>query len=170
MSEQSSAAKYRAIRNSRRAKIETVSVKSPSGMVWQLRRVPFQLFISNGVLPLSIVEKLSKAMSKAMAKGGGVSPETLPNLDESEALKMIGFIQKLIKEICVSPRIVANPQAEDEIAPEELLEEDFNFLVKWGMSGGSDADALDGFRLRPGQDALVGADGKKRRRARKQSA
>lgn len=137
--------------------IETIEVELPSGEKFLLRKkVDLEMFVVSGVLPLSIADK----MESAQKKGSSVEA-AFEQLSSGEKIKSIEFSTKLVRHICISPKIVDNPQTDDEIAPEELLPEDFTFLLNWAQSGGGEAGKLDGFHPERPANVVDFADGAK---------
>lgn len=152
-----SAARYRELAQKNRLDEETFEIETPSGMVWTVRRPHLETFILSSQLPLSLAEKMAKA------KAGGVSEDqAFQQLDIKEQIKAIEFSTKLVRHICVDPRIVDEPQSDSEISPAEILPEDFAFLVEWaGLGGGNSGDGLDSFRA-GGRKAVVDSSVSKR--------
>lgn len=140
---------------------ELFEVELPSGWVFTLRKPDLAVFVASGALPQAVGEKMNRSKSQ------GASDEDAFNaLSPKEKETGFKFGKKLLKQICVHPRIVDDPQDDDEIAMEELSEADLLFLFRWG-GGGEDLDSFRGERQQP---ASSGADGKKQQRAGKQSA
>jgi hypothetical protein len=153
---QTAAERYREILQKRRD-AETYTKTNPAtGMEWTLRRVNAQRFVLAGKLPLSIVEKVAKSLDNASPEQAfsDLSPD-----DQSEAIK---FMQFLVKEVAVNPKIVKEATEPDEV--DEILEEDFAFLLREAM-GGDRAEALGNFP--EGKNAVAGDSRKKRRTAAK---
>jgi hypothetical protein len=161
---QSTAAQYRAIRGQHQQPEEHFTRVSPSGMTWILRRVPLMEHLFNGQLPLSIAAKM------AAAKAGTKMDDTeaFASLSFEEQAKSIELTTSRIRYCCVSPRIVDVPVAGDEIAPNEILPEDFPFLIHW-INGGDQADGLEHFRAPGRTNGVARADGAKVRRPSKRT-
>lgn len=150
--QKSSAARYREIRASRRAETlktsEIFTVTTASGMEWQVVRPSIETYVVSGVLPHSMTEKIVKAMGDS---GNASAAETdfLNALSPQEVLKSLVFAREIVRDICVNPRIVENPQTDEEIAPSEIDADDFRDLVQWAMKnavGGDEAMRLSNFR------------------------
>lgn len=146
------AERYREILASRRA---THKVTSPSGMEWTLREVNVQDYFLANQLPFMVAQKVAEQVSE-----GATEREALESLPQREQMEWILFVQKLVRDAVVSPRIVELATKEDEI--DFVLQEDFEYLAAWVM-GGEAAKAAATFRARPRQDAVGVADGKKQR-------
>lgn len=146
------AERYREILASRRS---TYKATSPSGMEWELRQVQVQDYFLANQLPFQVAQKVAEKV------GGGMSEaEALASLPNSEQMEWLVFLQKLVRDAVVSPRIVEHAKAPDEI--DFVLQEDFEFLAGLVM-GGEAARAAATFRGGSGPRAVGGADGKKRR-------
>jgi hypothetical protein len=153
---QTAAERYREILQKRRD-AETYKKTNPAtGMEWTLCRVNAQRYVLAGKLPLSIVEKVARSLENASPEQAftDLSPE-----DQTEAMK---FMQFLVREVAVSPKIVKEATGPDEV--DEILEEDFAFLLREAM-GGDRAEALSNFP--EGQNAVAGDNRKKRGTAAK---
>lgn len=139
-------------------------VKVTSGMVFKCRRPERDTYIINGMLPTEITQKLIDA-AKAKGKEVLTEEEAAAELNDAEGLQMLVFAREMVRDICVIPRIVEKPQNGDEIAPSDLLLEDWRDILKWGMSfiaGGRDALVAESFRKQSGKDAVGRPRGKKR--------
>lgn len=160
---------YREIREARRAAqlktAETVAVAVPSGMVFECCVPTLESYVLSGLMPMSLTEKLSSVMKPEQ------NVDLKSVLSENDAKNTLIFAREMVRDICVNPRIVENPQNEDEIAPHEILIEDFAYLVKWGMSqmGGAEAPRFDTFRQQPNLDAVARPRRKKRRQKTKRN-
>lgn len=111
-------------------------------MVFKCRSVTIAFLVTSGILPLNLVELMSQANAK-----GGVTPEqAFEQLPVREKLQSIEFAAKLVKHVCVEPRIVEKITEPNDILPEEVDLEDFNYLVTWAMKGGAEAARLENFR------------------------
>jgi hypothetical protein len=137
---------------------QTQEVELPSGAVFLLRPVDLEVFAVSGALPLSIAEKMNTAQS-----GGLTETEAFRGLSEDEKQKSFNFARKLLQYNSVSPRIVDEPRAEDELSVEDLLPEDLRFLLDWSKE---DKTGQVG-NFRSGSDALASASRPKRRTAAK---
>jgi hypothetical protein len=155
---QGRAAAYRKNKAARAEK--TFEVELPSGNKFLLRDPNLQMFVVSGALPLGVAEKMEAARAE-----GKTDEQAFKMLSPKEQIASINFATKLVRYICVSPKIVDNPQTDDEIAPEELLPEDFSFLVQWAQSGGGEAEKLNSFRPQRRDDAVDQPDGEEQRAA-----
>lgn len=146
------AERYREILASRRP---TYEVTSPSGMQWTLREVSVQDYFLANQLPFQIAQKVAENVL-----GGMDERQALEELPRDEQLEWLLFVQKLVREAVILPKIVELAQAEDEI--DFVLQEDFEFLAAHVM-GGEAAKAAANFRARPKPHAVGGTHGKKQR-------
>jgi len=142
MKKRMSAGQYRRLAAKQIVNEKTFEVESPSGMVWTLRSPNIEKFLVSGVLPLALVKKMEQAK-----ESGKNDEEAYKELSSDEQIKAIEFSAKIIRSICVNPKIVDSPQNDDELSLDELMPEDFTFLLNWAnTSGGSAAqDGLDTF-------------------------
>ncbi len=128
----------------------------PSGAVFKVKRPPSQQWILAGRLPSSLAEKLTGIQDSS----GGVDLERAQKtLSPGETIKMLEFGRDLLLYAVVEPKISIDPQGEEEIAPEDILPEDFNFLYQWAMSGGEEAKVLENFREEGQRAPVAGDDG-----------
>jgi hypothetical protein len=118
-----------------------IDVTLPSGAVWKLRQPPIQQFIAAGKLPSSLVGKLAAAAATDSDPNAAVK-----TLNPTELIQSLEFSRDLLLACAVEPRISLNPKSDDEIAPEEILPEDFQFLMKWVIQGGKVGESLSTFR------------------------
>lgn len=130
---------YRKLASAKRA--EAMDVTLPSGAVWKLCEPPIQQFVLAGKLPSSMAAKLAKIAQDGNADGKAV----LPNLDPEELMGALAFGRDLLLHCAVKPQISLNPIGEDQIAPEDIMPEDFTFLLNWVLSGGKSGESLTNF-------------------------
>ncbi len=151
MSRKFSGAGYRQARQTRAEQSNAlIELELPSGFIFTVRQPDLALFKVSGALPQSVGDKMERA------KGKGLSDEdAFKTLTEQEQEASFRFAKKLLRQICVNPRIVDDPQADDEISIEDLETEDFEFLMNWGGGG----DSLDSFRGERQQPASPGDGG-----------
>ena len=131
-------------------------VTLPSGAVFVLRAPNLQAFTLSGALPVHLAAKMEAAQ-----RSGQTEQEAFARLDQAEQIKMIEFGRKLIKYICLDPKIVDDPVAPDEIAFEDLAADDLEFLARWANSGGGATAEAETFRRKRRSPAVAGAHGAK---------
>jgi hypothetical protein len=125
-----------------RQRSELVDVTCPSGDIFKCRAVTVPFLVTSGILPLHLVELMTQA-----AADGSVTPEkAFESLPVREKIQSIEFAAKLVKYVCVEPRIVETPTEPNDLAQDELDLDDFNYIVTWAMTGGAEAAGLDTFR------------------------
>lgn len=124
------------------ADVETFDFTSPSGMEWKLRGLDMALMVENGILPMSFAER----MVKAVAGANGDETEAFKTMPAAEQVRAIELSAAIVRYCCVSPRVVAEPQGDDEIAFDEVTIADFNAIVSRVMGGGNEAASLATFR------------------------
>jgi len=118
-------------------------VELPSGAVWKLIEPPVQQFIMAGKLPAALTAKLAAV---AKRNNGVTGSDLLKELSEEDLLHNLEFGRDLLIHCAVEPRIAIYPKDENEIGPEDILPEDFNFLLNWCFSGGKSGESLSTFR------------------------
>lgn len=132
---------YRKLASAKRA--EAMDVELPSGAVWKLREPPIQQFIMAGKLPTSMAAKLAKLAKESDSADGRKA--VLNSLDPGELVTALAFGRDLLLSCAVEPVISLNPTSDTEIAPEDIMPEDFTFLMNWVLSGGKSGESLDTF-------------------------
>jgi hypothetical protein len=130
---------------------KTFQVACPSDFVWQLRLYPLDKMLYAGKLP----EFLASEMISAMEKKGVLPADALAaKIKGSDVLDTLKFMRDVVQFCAVKPRISLNPQNDDEIAPEEIELNDFEFIYFWAMAGGDEGKALATFRTKRDGNAL----------------
>lgn len=76
--------------------------------------------------------------------------------DQQEALQMLESLRVVCTAALLSPRIVENPQADDEISIEDMDLGDRSFIFRLAFAP---AEALTTFRYKPPSDVAVMANG-----------
>jgi hypothetical protein len=138
---ETAADKYRRIKNELLGKEELFDVECPSGMVFKCRRPNLAQFVTSGVLPMSLAGKLKEAAEQ------GSPEEVFQSLEWQDQAKALEFSSKLVRYVCVSPKIVENPQpGKDEIGYDELELSDYTAIAQWATPGGGEAGSLETFR------------------------
>lgn len=140
------ASDYRKLASAKRAEAPIFDVSLPSGAVWQLREPPIQQWVLSGKLPASLTAKMAAAANQNNSEDA--QKAIVAQLTPEDLINNLAFGRDLLLYCAVNPRIVpnANPENEDEIAPEEILPDDFSFLINWVMVGGDPSSRLDTFR------------------------
>lgn len=113
---------------------------TPSGMEWTLRRPKPHLFVNAGLLPAELALKAA-----VMTKEGVTGPAMLDKISGKELAQTIELNSAIVRYICVDPRIVETPTADDEIGFDDVLREDYADLLAWANNGGGEADRLGNF-------------------------
>lgn len=143
-------------RKAARARVETFDVELPSGAVFLLRKPDLELFTLSGVLPVTVTAKMHAAQ-----RAGQTADQAFADLAIDEQIKAVEFGRKMLEFICVDPRIVADPVADDEIGFEDLDPADLRFLTEWANTGGGDTAEAESFRNGGRQASVAGAHRKK---------
>jgi hypothetical protein len=106
----------------RKMREQGVLVELPSGFNARLRSISFETVL----LADNIPEPIAKAIAEIM-----LGKDEDIKLDSIEDIKNgIKFGQIVCKTCFVSPKIVDNPTADDEISVEDLITEDINFVTR----------------------------------------
>lgn len=137
------ASEYKKHARSKRAKSKLHEVTVPSGAVWKLLEPPIEQFIIAGKMPASLAAKMATA-----ARSGAAAEEEAEHLTPDDLLNNLIFGRDLLLYCAVEPRVKldADPDSETEIAPEDILPEDFDFLISWVVTGGGSGESLSTFR------------------------
>lgn len=145
--------RYRELLAERQTAEPTYDVVSPSGATWTMRRISVPTYVATGKLPLSVAVKIAE-----MTQGGTDADEVLGKLSIKEQFETLRFMQYLLQQAVVDPKIVAEATNDDEI--DAVLPEDFAFLIN-EIAGGAEAERLGNFRHgQSGSGSLAGARSK----------
>jgi hypothetical protein len=138
---------YKKLASAKRAEAETFDVTLPSGAVWKLTEPPIQQFVLSGKLPAALAAKMVKAAKESGGDKEQAKQAMFEELTTEDIMSNLAFGRDLLLVCAVHPRIVLNadPDSETEIAPEDILPEDFMFLVNWMLRGGDSGEGLDTF-------------------------
>ncbi len=122
-------------------------VTLPSGAEFLLRKVSLQTYLRNGRLPEALFQKIfDKWKIIDNLAEDSLGTEIAKDLSEDEVSKMLLFQADVVKSVCVEPKLVVDATNDDELDPNDLTEEDFNFIFSWAVKGGEQAQALGKFR------------------------
>ncbi len=124
------------------ARVETVELALPSGMVILARRP--------GLLQLAGWDRMPLGLAGAAA--GGPAEQ----VSAEKAIELAAFLRDLLVYVCVDPRVSLTP-GEDEIHPKDIPQQDWTYILNWAMRV-EEARSLEGFR-RQRADAGGGGDG-----------
>lgn len=122
---------------------KAIELTAPSGLVYEVQNPDFEMFALAGIMPVGLAEKMEAARQK-----GATNEQAFSSLSTEEKEKSFDFSRRIVKSICLNPRVVEVVTNEDEeISLEEMasLPKDFEFLINWAMGGGGN-DSLDSFR------------------------
>jgi hypothetical protein len=128
-------------------RLETFDVETPSGAVWKMREPPIEQFIIAGKLPASLAAKMASVVGRSGGDKDSASKAMLTELEPEDLMNNLTFGRDLLLYCAVEPRISLSPTDENEIAPEDILPDDFMFLISWVMTGGKSGAALSNFRV-----------------------
>lgn len=156
------AKEFRKLLNQRKADraTEVTELMAPSGLVYEVQSPDFGMFALAGIMPVGLAEKMEAAQAKGVSK-----EQAFSSLSAEEQEKSFDFSRRLVKSICVNPRVVDTVTNEDEeISLEELASfpQDFEFLITWAMGGGGN-DSLDSFRNERSTSNVGNSHGKSRK-------
>jgi hypothetical protein len=136
----------------KRSELSLNEIKLPSGFVWKLADPPIQQFVMSGKLPSHLAAKMAAAIK---ASGGDVAEaqkKAMASLSPEDIIANLEFGRDLLLACAIEPRIsLEHPVPDDAVAPEDILPEDFSFLLNWVMKGGESGNGLDTFRGESGK-------------------
>lgn len=139
-----------AYRELRRQTIESKKgelVKLPSGIEFELMRIDVQVYVRSGRVPDSLLKR-GIAGWKKLAHLVETNPEDLSEKDSQDAVGGLIFMRDVVNEACLNPRLVINGEADDELDPKFLSQEDFMFIFQFATNQlkGGPAESLSNFR------------------------
>lgn len=100
----------------------TVEVELPSGNVATLRPLGFDLVFRSVRIPDFLTPMIVKAFK-------GEAVENIPLEDLNQSLEFFDMLDSLCELAFVSPRVVSNPQADDEISPDQIDFQDKTWVM-----------------------------------------
>lgn len=134
------AKEYKKLAAKKRLTTDIYDLQLPSGAIWKLRKPPIEQFIMAGKLPTALVARMAKA-----AKKDAEATDVMRDLSADEMVASLEFGRDLLLYCAVEPAIALNPKGENEIAPEDILPDDFLFLINWLITGGRAGESLNTF-------------------------
>jgi hypothetical protein len=138
---ETAAEKYRRIKAEKAANETLHDVDCECGMTWKCRKANMEFWVTSGILPMHLVEKMVTAMGKAQ------NPENmLKTMATKEVIESIVFSSKVVRYTAVEPRIVETVEGPNDISQEDTMTCCYNTLLKWQMFGGEEAARLGNFR------------------------
>lgn len=112
---------------------------APSGMEFKLRRPRMDLFLNMGTLPTALAGNVD-------LKDKAAAVQAFQELPDDKKARQIELAASIVRYICVDPKIVDDPKADNEISPDDVTLEDFNALCEWSGTGGDEATRAANFR------------------------
>jgi hypothetical protein len=112
------------------------------GANWKCRRPSLQVFVTSGMLPMDLAEK----MATQAQQNGTPEVEMMKTLALRDQIRMVEFNSKIVKYIAVEPRIVETPSEPNDIGQEEVMQCCYFTLTRWAKPGGEQAEGLNTFR------------------------
>lgn len=142
------AEEYKKLASAKRVEDAAIDVTLPSGCVWKLKEPPIQQWVIAGKLPSSLVAKMASAAQNASNNGTSdvAMKEFAEQLTPEDIMNNLAFGRDLLLHCAVEPRITPDGVGENAIRPEDILPDDFMFLINWVMRGGRSGESLDNFR------------------------
>lgn len=123
---------------------QTWNVKAESGVTYELCRPNLQAYLMSGQIPTSLLEK--------MLESEGKTPDVIAaDLEPADAIAAMKFMGTIVKQALVTPKIVSEPKADDEITFADLPDEDIIFIFQWAKAGGVEGENLRQFRNQPAE-------------------
>lgn len=108
----------------RKAREEGFEVSFPSGAVFALRPIEIDFFLTHGNIPDEITPMVLKYINGDSVHFEIPAPEQL----EKARNEWIPFLNRLATFALVNPKVVENPQADDEISVDDLSYNDKLFI------------------------------------------
>lgn len=125
------ASEYRAHAETVKAERPTEIIKLKSGSVFELRRPDLQAWVLTGRVPQSLLDESLKSW-----EAQGKVPVELRSSSSRVVTDGAIFSLNVVQECTVNPRLVEFPDPEkNEIGPLTMLEEDFQEIFSWAMTG-----------------------------------
>lgn len=155
------ASDYKKLASAKRTEAVVFDVELPSGAVWKLREPPIQQFVLSGKLPAALAAKMVKTAKEAGGDKEAAKAAMFEQLTTEDIMTNLAFGRDLLLVCAVEPEISLNPVNDNQIAPEDILPDDFMFLVNWLLRGGQSGESLETFREERQQPPLdsVGGSG-----------
>ena len=100
-------------------------------------------------------------MMQLSGRSKAYAPNAMAEMTPDETIAMLRYQGDVLREVCMSPRIVDNPQADDEVSFTEMLDEDIEFITKWAFNaeeGGVEGENVSRFHREPQQPSDASAD------------
>lgn len=162
MTKPMSAAAYRTHAEDFKVKRPTEIVTLKSGAVFELRRPDLQAWIMTGRVPQSLMEEGLRAW-----KAQGKTPDAIKSQVPAAITDAAIFALTVVQECTVNPRLVEFPDPKrNEIGPLTMLEEDFNEIYSWAITGQgvTGLSGLKSFREGRKRRTITPKSGRKRQR------
>ncbi len=136
----------------RKPREEGVPLTLPSGNVARIRPVPLVKLIERGevpdfLTPIAVSQIIGVAEDGTGSAWGVFEDENEPETEDDvkRMLNTVSFMEFLCKEAFVEPKIVDEPEADNEIALEDVGVEDMGFVAHASLQAGG---MLELFRQR----------------------
>jgi len=124
-------------------------VELPSGEVFTLRPPHLQTYIASGRMPQVLLKRGLDAwreQGKLEHLDDISTSAMIEDLSQEELTDALVFMRDIVVDCCVDPRIVENPQSEDELSPDDVDDADMQFIFQWGIEKGVETMRLSKFR------------------------
>ncbi len=139
------ASDYKKLASAKRTEMVTFDVTLPSGCVWKLREPPIKQYVLAGKLPAAFAGKMASLAKKTGADATAARQAMADSLSPQDLMDSLEFGRDLLLFCAVEPQIALKPISDNQIAPEDILPEDFDFLINWVLSGGTSGESLGTF-------------------------
>lgn len=122
----------------------------PSGVgTFKMRTAPIPQWVATGVLPASLTAKMQELAKKS--DPNAANDYVVQHFTEKDFADQQGLGKRLLEYCCIEPKVVVSREpVGEEIAPEDILPEDFEVIMKWIWSGGRQGETLEKFRKQAG--------------------
>ena len=135
--------------------VGTFEVEVPSGNVCKARRATLSTFITQGLVPNSLMSIMTEAMGKGQQTQEKSASDVMKEIaaNPQMAADMFKLVDAVTVYCVIEPKVHAVPEgdgerSENELYVDEIDEADKMFLFQWATGGTSD---LETFREQQGQ-------------------
>lgn len=123
----------------------TEEITLPSGATFKLRVAPLKQWVAVGILPASLTAKMQEIVKQVDNEAAG--QYVLEHFTEQDFANQQQLGRRLLEYCAVEPKVKIDAAPDDDaIAPEDIMPEDFEVIMKWIWSGGRQGETLAKFR------------------------
>lgn len=115
----------------RKQRLEGIEVTLPSGLTARLRPVNLDDLIYAGQIPDALTSMVNKMLNQNIATTQDKPTADFADNPLETARDVLQYYAVICKSVFVYPRVVDDPQGDDEISFLDVLPEDREFVVTW---------------------------------------